>query len=328
MKIAIVSGSRADRGPLEMVRKALEARHRVEWIEFNAERDSGRSRLEAAAFSSWVMRHVASLLPKINPDLVVLLGDRYEILATALAVNVMGSPIAHLSGGDVTEGSQDEAYRHAITKLSHLHFATSEESARRIVQMGEDPRRVFDVGCPGVDRILRTTIVSKAAALAWAGIPRCINYVLGCLHPNTVTNTADELREFIAKLESLDDDVGIVLIGPNGDPGADMIRERLKFMAGSRNNAVFHDHLEGSLYLSLMKHAAFFIGNSSAVYYEAPTLGTRVVEIGDRQKGRVPHTGDGQAAERIANLISTISDPRALLRKGFHGIQYRLEPCA
>lgn len=319
MRIAIVSGSRADEGPLRMVEDALAGAHEVQWYPVGPFGiDTSSAAADAAAA---VIEELGETFGEGAPDLAILLGDRYEILGAAVACNIMGLPIAHLSGGDLTEGSQDDCYRHAITKLSHLHFATCEESAARIIQMGEEPERVHVVGCPGVDRIRQTKLLSKHEALSKAGLS-CRDYVVACLHPNTLGDTADDVDELMVRIwEGDHESHGAVLIGPNADAGNEDIRAVLKNLAKHRAHTVYHETLEGDLYLSLLKHASAFIGNSSAIYYECPTLGTPVIEIGDRQKGRKPHKSDGHAAERIAAIISKIENPKALLRKRFHAMR-------
>src|SRR6266550_8347780 len=174
MKIAIITGSRADRGPLEMVFGALDAyglSHRLgpeypRWINVGpSDKSIPIVRVAAAAANT-----VSMELEADPADLVIVHGDRYEILGAVMGANMTGVPVAHLAGGDVTEGSVDDSYRHAITKLSHLHFPNCDESAARIVQMGEEPERVHMIGDPAIDRILQTPLLSKDEAFRAIGL--------------------------------------------------------------------------------------------------------------------------------------------------------------
>jgi UDP-hydrolysing UDP-N-acetyl-D-glucosamine 2-epimerase len=346
MKIAAITGSRADCGPLGPVVMALDA----QWLDIEPA-VPGATRYDAAIAASLVIQDTTRQLAYIRPDLVLLLGDRYEILAAATAAYLMGCPIAHLSGGDVTEGSADEGMRHAISKLAHLHFATNAASAARLRAMGENPARVHVVGCPGIDRLRTTKLMAEEDARARVGLVGFARHLLVCYHPNTVEpgETKNELAAITGALERVPADIGIVIIGPNHDPGSADVRFTLRKFA-HRANAVYHDHLENQAYLTLMATAAAMVGNSSAGLYEAPYFGASVINLGDRQQGRYQaacvvnmpfnadmiygcilntcaakyiresdhYYGDGHAAERIAAVIAAIKDPRALLRKKWH----------
>lgn len=357
MRIEVVSTSRADVGALRPVYDALLATgHRVTWS--NAETESsGDVHSSSAYIASGVVRFVADRVADSAPDLVVLLGDRYETLAVATSAYLMGLPIAHLSGGDITEGSQDDSMRHAITKLSHLHFATHRDSADRIIQMGEDPSRVHVTGCPGIDSLLSTKLLSKEETIAAAGLIGCKDYFLVSLHPNTLANYRDKDREMVQLLAALEiqrknnkNEIGFVLTSPNQDEGRQLIEDSFRKYSQT-SHVVYHENLDRTIYLSLMKHCIALVGNSSAGFYEAPSLGTKVINIGDRQQGRIPSIalrdcppnaydiygymraaeldywpksipynpyGDGKASERIVKIISGIKDPKALLRKKFY----------
>jgi UDP-hydrolysing UDP-N-acetyl-D-glucosamine 2-epimerase len=365
MKIAIVTGSRADRGALEMVEKALALAkpwHNQTFIIDLSDMPPAPRNFEVAIRTTESAERIRLGLGDGYADLMIIHGDRHEVLGAAMAANTMSVPIAHLGGGDITEGSQDDCFRHAITKLSHLHFATNQDSAARIIQMGEDPDRVHVTGDPGVDRILAMPLLDRHATFAAVGLSTPQKCLLVSFHPNTL---GDDVRpELTALREALMrmGEMPMVLIGPNADAGSDVIRAEWRLMAANLSQVVYHENLPGQVYLSLMKHCDAMVGNSSAGLYEAPSFGLPVVNIGDRQKGRrkagnihdvEPKSdwilggirsalrdwgpaarlsstnpyGDGHAAERIAKIIGDIKDPKALLRKRFksYGAQRELE---
>ncbi len=264
-------------------------------------------------------------------DLVVLLGDRYETLAAASIAHLLRIPIAHLSGGDVTEGSLDDSMRHAITKLAHLHFTTHDEASHRILQMGEEPWRVYTVGCPSVDNLVGMVLYSYEETARKLGVAH--PYYLVSYQPATLdSNPGAEADRLLAALERLV--LPCVFTTLNADAwGAEIQAKFDRFCVAGRGVIGNMDNL---LYASAMKHCQVMIGNSSSGFYEAPTLKTPFVNIGNRQKGRIhaysvlscpanvediiaavhsaksldcsksvnPY-GDGQAAKRIASYIET-----------------------
>lgn len=352
MKIAVISGSRADAGPLKTVHEALvKAGHDSRYwnLALNL-RMSDDSRLTIAKTTADAIKMVADALT--NEELIVLLGDRYEILGAATAAFLLGKPIAHLSGGDVTEGSQDDSMRHAITKLSHLHFATNRESALRLVQMGEEPWRVHTVGCPGVDEISQNRVSSKEFFRTSLGFPnKPYKLIAVVYHPNTLAGTTDmEATHLkVAIMEFADRNFHIVIIGPNADAGGWTIKHQYNSLVGQ--NVRFFETMSRESYLDLLKYADVLVGNSSSGFYEAPSFGTPVVNIGDRQQGRIqsanivtvrPHSeeiikainaalemprkpgnpyGTGDAAKKIAEIIgrTDFTHPQ-MLRKKFYDI--------
>ena len=351
MRIALISGSRSDRNALVMVEKALmSAGHNVCLVEMSDRHEDTRNRT-IRAFNSGV----AAMLVDKHPDIVMVHGDRYEILAAVLTANVGGYPIAHIGGGDITEGSQDDCFRHAITKLSHLHFASHQDAADRIIQMGEEPRRVYVTGCPGIDMVMATPTMGFTETMGAIGlldsmtakrdlkVGKCI---LVLFHPNTLGDTRPELEVLSVALARRTE--ALVLLGPNADAGSDFIRAEWKRLAATRPDTVYHDNVEPAWFYSLLKHCDVLVGNSSAGFYEAPCFGTPTIDLGDRQRGRrawnvigpVPFDlaqmndaidlgirsralhiqgpnpyGDGHAAPRIAEVIGKIVNPKALLRK-------------
>ncbi len=282
-------------------------------------------------------------------DMVLVLGDRYEILSAVSAAAVARVPVAHLCGGDVTEGAIDDAIRHAITKLSSLHFVTNEQSGRRVAQLGEEEARIFIVGSPGLDRMLQQPLMPRAELLAEAGLPSaCEQYFVVTCHPATLAE--DPLGECRTVLQALArfPRHGIIFTGSNADPGAREIDVEVRAFAAARTNAVFHETLGSRRYFSALAGSEAVIGNSSSGLYEAPSFKVPTVNIGDRQKGRaraasvidclpnpdaitaaiegalqldcsqvVNPYGDGYAAKRIADLIGSVTEPATLVRKVF-----------
>jgi len=335
MKVLCVSGSRADFGGVNAVHKAL--------LKINV--DSNLIRIEDYDEDDFY--------PTEDVDIAVLLGDRYEVLRAATDIYLCQIPIAHLSGGDITEGSQDDCMRHAITKLSHLHFPTNEESAQRIIQMGEEPWRVHAVGYPGVNGDNEIAEFSEIKCWTWGFEKQ--DFILVVWHPNTFASIEEnmhEVKELTTALDRLK--LNCVVIGPNKDKGHDEISKHLfGWTKDNKVNSCYSFDLPRPVYLSMLQHAQCLVGNSSSGIYEAPTFGTPVVNIGDRQKGRIkalniidcpintdaiemtvkdaiskghtkvqnPYHKD-DAALRTAEIISRITEPRKLLIKRFCEIRH------
>ena len=226
---------------------------------------------------------------RLAPDIVVVLGDRYETFAAAQAAMLARIPIAHIHGGEITEGAIDDAMRHAITKLSHLHFTAAEPYRARVIQLGEHPDRVFSTGAIGLDNIDRLDLLDRAGLEAETGIPAGQGFFLVTYHPVTA-GTGGEDREAEEMLNAFDGfgDYAVLLTGVNADPGHDHIAGLLSAYAEAQPNRVsMHGSLGQLRYLSAMKHSAGVIGNSSSGIIEAPALGVPTINIGDRQKGRL-----------------------------------------
>jgi UDP-N-acetylglucosamine 2-epimerase (non-hydrolysing)/GDP/UDP-N,N'-diacetylbacillosamine 2-epimerase (hydrolysing) len=231
----------------------------------------------------------ADAFQRLQPDMIVILGDRYEIMAAAQAAMLMRIPIAHISGGESTEGVVDEAIRHAITKMSHMHFVAAEDYRKRVIQLGENPARVLNYGDPGLDNIKKLPLLSRNE------LEKEIDFKLGELnflvayHPATleVGNPEDRARELLAALESYPD-AHVIMTGSNADTGGRCISRLLKAYACDREGRVsFYTSLGQLRFLSAMKHCQVVIGNSSSGIVETPALKTATVNIGDRQKGRL-----------------------------------------
>jgi len=226
---------------------------------------------------------------RLKPDIVVLLGDRYEILAAAEAAMIARIPIAHIHGGEITEGAMDDAMRHAITKIAHLHFVAAEPYAARVIQMGEAPERVFTVGAPGLDNIDKLDMPDRDNLERDLGLPSNQAYFLVTYHPATLSDedTCVEAEEMLAAFDQFPDH-RIMLTGVNTDPGHDRISKLLSDYAAKNENRVsLHASLGQRRYLGTMKFADAVIGNSSSGIIEASAMKTPTISIGDRQKGRL-----------------------------------------
>src|SRR5258706_2648309 len=297
MKIALITGSRSDRNALEMVRRALWNDH-VVWLldasSIHEDFPTPAWRTEAALTNMIRKLEPSTEHEQQNPfELVMVHGDRHEILGAAVAANVCGIPIAHIGGGDITEGSQDDCFRHAITKLSHLHFASNQDAADRIIQMGEEPDRVYVTGCPGIDMVMATETLSHEETLVAVGFDRRgmvavqgrVRTLLVLFHPDTLGGTTSAQLEALSVALARRTEA-LVLLGPNADAGSDLIRREWQRLAQNRPDTVYHDNVEPQVFYSLLKWCDVLVGNSSAGFYEAPCFGIPVVNIGDRQEGR------------------------------------------
>lgn len=302
---------------------------------------------------------IAPVLSDLAPNILVVLGDRYELLPVASVALVTGVPIAHISGGDVTEGAIDNQIRHALTKLSALHFAGTEESARRIIQMGEDPANVFVVGEPGLDNIARLQRVSREHLADDLGLQASVRWALLAYHPETLAPSGQDLDHLRLILQTLDEipDLQTVLTWPNSDPGGFQLGAELERWATDRPAKFrLHRSLGQQRFLSMMYESVLMVGNSSSAIIEAPSIPLPVVDVGNRQTGRfrppnvihleagsqiaaaigralsdefrsglvglVNPYGQGDTAPRIKEHLKT-ADLHGLLKKGFYEIDRR-----
>lgn len=293
----------------------------------------------------------AEVFAQLRPHLLVLLGDRYEILAAAQAALVAGIPIAHIGGGDTTEGAFDEAIRHSVTKMSHLHFVTNEESGQRVRQLGENPDHIYNVGSLGIDRIFSLPLMGRAELEKSLSFRLREKNLLITFHPVTLEpgESGGQFRELLAALHGLGDEVGLLFTKPNADPSArDIIRQTEEFVSAHPNAAAFSS-LGQKRYFNLIAQADAVVGNSSSGVYEVPSFHKPTVNIGDRQKGRllassviccppdqaeiekaiwkafnkdcaqtVNPYGDGKSAEKILDILKSVPDYKTLLKKHFY----------
>lgn len=231
----------------------------------------------------------ANVIKGINPELLVILGDRYEMLAAAVAAHFIGIPIAHMCGGDVTEGAVDDAIRHCITKMSYLHFAGCEQSLKRIIRMGEAPERVYNVGEPGVENCKSVDLLSRNELERQLEFPYVKNdYCVVTYHPVTMEKNSVnfQISELVSALDSIEG-MAYIITKANADSGGRRINFLLEKEAALRENWLLVDSLGMLKYLSSVKYAKLVIGNSSSGLIEVPALGVPTINIGDRQKGRM-----------------------------------------
>ncbi len=219
-------------------------------------------------------------------DMLIVLGDRYETIAVCLAAMNARIPIAHIHGGEITEGAVDDAIRHAITKLSYLHFPATQEYARRIIQMGETPDRVFTVGALGVENSKRVPLLSKEELEADLAFSLEKPYAVVTYHPVTLEDS-DSGSQFQELLDALDGfDMNYMITKANADINGRVINQMIDQYAGTHENVYATASLGMRRYLSAVKYCTMVIGNSSSGIIEAPSFQVPTVDIGDRQKGR------------------------------------------
>lgn len=255
-----------------------------------------------------------ALFMKEQYDAVILLGDRYEMLMVAIAATNTLTPLIHISGGDTTEGAVDESIRHSITKMSYYHFTTNAESRRRVIQLGESPERVFEVGSTSLDNILRLPLLKKEEAVRGFLPEDCIRYALSTYHPVTLEDQ-DVRKDILAWLSAMKQfpDIHFIVTKTGADRGGELANEILT----SETEGVSHIHVFESLgvlrYLSLMKYASFVLGNSSSGIVEVPAFHIPTINIGDRQRGRLQSESIincGTSAEEITDAIRlALSEP-------------------
>lgn len=380
-KIAVVTATRAEYGLLSPVIKELRKQEtdelRVELIvtgthlsdkygrtieEINDRVDqeieisvASENELDISKNQSETLVKFTELFIKEKYNAVLLLGDRYETLAVAIAAGNTRTPVFHLCGGDTTEGALDEWIRHSITKISYLHFVTNEKSWKRVIQLGEEPSRVFNYGSTSVDNILTVDEISKKEALESVGLSEC-QYALCTYHPVTMENGGvdAQIDEFLMAIKAFPD-IQFIVTKSNADQGGARINELLDAAELKIENLHVFTSLGVRRYLSLMKCSEFVLGNSSSGIIETPAFHVPTVNIGDRQRGRLQsesiincgvHTeeiinairkamteehrrickkvisvyGDGHAAEQIAKKSVEVVNGRIDLKKKFYDL--------
>lgn len=231
----------------------------------------------------------AEALHRLKPDLLVVLGDRYEIMAAAEAAMLQRIPIAHIHGGESTEGLIDEAVRHAVTKMSHIHCVATHPYARRVIQMGEQPKSVHVVGAAGFDQLARAELLDRASLEQAIGFKLGVQNFLITLHPETLSDASPEqqVQPLVQALEAFPE-ARVIITGSNADPAGRRISALLKTHAERQpQRYCYRESLGQQRYLSLLPLVDVVIGNSSSGIIEAPALGRPVVNIGQRQRSRL-----------------------------------------
>ena len=234
------------------------------------------------------MQGMNDALSELKPDILVLLGDRYEILVAAQVALIHRIPIAHIHGGEVTEGAFDDAIRHSVTKMSSLHFTSCEEYRHRVIQMGEQPSRVFDVGSLGVENIKAVPLMTKDELEASLDFKIDTQTILVTYHPVTLGgDPAKDIREFLDALDQFKD-LKVIFTMPNSDTGRDAIALAVEnYVKNHSNRAKAYTSLGLKRYLSTLQFVKAAVGNSSSGIIEVPSFGIPTLNIGDRQKGRL-----------------------------------------
>jgi GDP/UDP-N,N'-diacetylbacillosamine 2-epimerase (hydrolysing) len=231
---------------------------------------------------------MADALNELKPDLIIVLGDRFEIFAAVAAALVARIPVAHLHGGETTEGAFDEALRHSITKMSHLHFVAAEEYRRRVIQLGEQPERVFLVGGLGIDNIKRLELLERAELEASLGLKLGSKNLLITFHPVTLetATAADQMAELLAALAELKE-TQLIFTLPNADTDGRIMIKMVEQFVAQHPNARSYTSLGQLRYLSCIAHVDGVVGNSSSGLAEVPSFRKGTINIGDRQRGRL-----------------------------------------
>jgi len=297
----------------------------------------------------------AQLFGRFRPDILVVLGDRFEMYAAAIAALPFNLPVAHIHGGELTQGAIDDSLRHSMTKLAHLHFVSTEEYARRVIQLGEEPWRVTVSGAPALDNLKTIELLGPEELSSRFGLDLSEPPLLVTYHPVTLEyqDTARQAAQLLAALEAAGQPVIFTL--PNADTAGRTVRTAIEDFCGRYSKAGYAANLGTQGYYSLMALATAMVGNSSSGVIEAPSFELPVVNVGARQQGRLraanvidvgygtdeilagieaavspdfrgglkglinPY-GDGQAAEKIVSRIKDLPPAAVLLTKRFHDI--------
>jgi len=245
---------------------------------------------------------LADCLGQMRPDILLLIADRYEMLAPASVALALRIPIAHIEGGEISEGAIDDAVRNALTKMSHIHFTSTYEARRRIIALDEEEWRVHRAGAPSLDHLRRGALHTRQELEAHLGIPLEKSAVVVAYHPVTIArDTVGEANALFEALDALPDQ--ILFCYPNADAGSRELIERTRSFVASRQNSHVFINLDALTYWSLLRHASLFLGNSSSGIMETPSFALPTVNVGLRQQGR----------ERARNIIDAAADVPAIL---------------
>ncbi len=317
-KICVVTGTRAEYGQLARVMRLIHSSHDTQLqivatnMHLSPKYGNTYKEIEADGFTidcrvpiidecvsndsreivmemSRALTGFGKAYDELHPDLLLILGDRYEILAAAAAALIERIPVAHIAGGEITEGAYDDAIRHSITKMSNLHFTATEDYRKRVIQLGEQPERVFNVGALGVENIKKLSLMSKEDIEKEINFKIDDNTILVTYHPVTLGNrtTKDDIDDFIAALEERKD-LRVIFTMPNSDTGGQFIVNAINnFVNNNTDRAKAFKSLGVLRYLSVMRQVSAVVGNSSSGLVEVPSFGVPTLNIGDRQKGRM-----------------------------------------
>lgn len=340
-KICVLTGTRAEYGLLYHTIKAIEKSEKLELrlivtgshlspahgmtvneikkdglkIDFEIDMLLNSANKSAIAKSMGLLIiQLSNCFEALNPDMLLILGDRYEILAAASCAVAMNIPIAHMSGGEITEGAIDEQIRHAVTKMAHIHFVHTEEFKRNVLGLGEQEFRIFNVGDPSVENIKKYKFMGKRSVEEELGIDIRGKLFLVTYHPVTLmdSNTEEQMSNILRALDSFDGT--FIFTGANADFDGAKINEMIKAYACGRDGSYFFQSL-GHMYMNICKYADVMAGNSSSGIVESVSFNLPVVNIGDRQKGRLRHDNIIDVDYSTENIIGAIN--MALFDEGF-----------
>src|SRR5882757_3735989 len=252
---------------------------------------------------------LADCLGAMRPDILLLIADRYEMLAPASVALALRIPIAHIEGGEISEGAIDDAVRNALTKMSHIHFTSTEGARARVVAMGEEPWRVHRAGAPSLDHLRRSRLLDVQELVERLQVRLQRRTVVVAYHPVTIVrDTTQEADSLFAALDNVD--AQILFCYPNSDAGSHALMQRTRDFLATRSDARVYVNLDAVTYWSLLRHAALLIGNSSSGIMEAASFGLPVVNVGFRQKGR----------ERARNVLDAEPETNAILARLAEGM--------
>lgn len=230
---------------------------------------------------------ITKILTEIKPDLMLVLGDRYEILSAVISALLTNVPVAHIHGGEVTTGAFDDAIRNAITKMSQLHFVATEKSKKRVIQMGELPANTFNFGGLGVDAIQGLNLLSKAEVEEKLGMKFGAKNLLITYHPETISKISPIKQiEVLLEALSIKKEINLIFTGVNADPGSDEISRAINQFVQSNSNSRLYASLGQRVYLSTLLYCDGVVGNSSSGILEVPSFKKATINIGNRQRGR------------------------------------------
>ena len=314
-KICIITSSRADYGLLRNLIKKLynskklkyhlsitgthlSAKHGHTFKEILKDKIPVNSRLNilnyddsdlgvSKSFSKGVIKF-SKLFQKIKPNIIIILGDRFEILSAAIAATLNKIPIAHIHGGEETVGAIDNVIRHSITKLSHIHFTSTNDYRKRVIQMGENPKYVFNVGAIGLEDIKNFNFKTKKYFKNKYNINFNRKTILVCFHPVTLEPRMEiiYIKKILSSLKNFEN-INIIFTSPNVDQGYKNIDDKIRFFSKKRKNCFYVKSFGRDDFLSCLKLSSLILGNSSAGIIEAPSLKTISINLGDRQRGRM-----------------------------------------
>ena len=258
----------------------------------------------------------AEYFEESKPEALMVLGDRYETLAICCAAMNAGIPIIHLYGGETTEGAIDDVIRHAITKMSYLHFTSTEEYRNRVIQLGEDPERVFCVGAIGIENAKNVPLVEKAELENSLSFQLGDKFAVVTFHPVTLENQSyeNQIEELLSALEKCRD-MKFILTKANADAGGRTINQKIEEYVLSHSNAIAVDSLGMVRYFSAIKYSMMVIGNSSSGLIEVPTFKVPTINIGDRQKGRIQAKSIINCEPKRDEILKSIREGKLLYEK-------------